>query len=185
MARLLHLNGPPGIGKSTLARRWAADHPGTLTCDVDLLRTMISGWADDFIGAGALIRSAALALITAYLEGGQDVVLPQLLMRVSELERFEAAAHRAGADFTTVMLLDDEASAVARFHRRGSDDADPWHDQVRRIVADQGGDEQLVRSYRALQDVLDQRPDAVEVRSLDGDVEGTYGLLLTAVGARP
>jgi adenylate kinase family enzyme len=26
---VLHLNGPPGVGKSTLAGRWADEHPGT------------------------------------------------------------------------------------------------------------------------------------------------------------
>lgn len=77
MTRLILLNGLPGVGKSTLARRWAADHPGTLVCDVDVLRTWIGGWRDDFVGAGALVRPGALGLIRGYLEGG-DVVLPQL-----------------------------------------------------------------------------------------------------------
>jgi hypothetical protein len=35
---LLHLNGPSGVGKSTLARAHAARHPGTLVCDIDELR---------------------------------------------------------------------------------------------------------------------------------------------------
>ena len=139
--RLLHLNGPPGIRKSTLARRWAAEHPGTLCCDVDVLRTMIGGWEDDFAAAGGRIRSAALAFIGAYLADGQDVVLPQMLARVSELERFEAAATGVGAEFVTVMLHDQEDSAVARFHARGAVDADPWHDEVRRIVLAEGGDD--------------------------------------------
>ena len=56
MSRLIHLNGPPGIGKSTLARRYVAAHAGVLNCDIDVLRTLIGGWKDDFPGAGALIR---------------------------------------------------------------------------------------------------------------------------------
>ena len=51
-ARLIHLNGPPGIGKSTLARRYAAEHAGVLLCDVDVLRTMIGGWQEDDGAAG-------------------------------------------------------------------------------------------------------------------------------------
>lgn len=51
MSRLIHLNGPPGIGKSTLARRYVSEHPGVLNCDIDVLRTFIGGWEDDFAGA--------------------------------------------------------------------------------------------------------------------------------------
>ncbi|CAN5143885.1 hypothetical protein BH09ACT12_BH09ACT12_08150 [soil metagenome] len=185
MPRLIHLNGSPGIGKSTLARRYAADHPGVLNCDIDVLRTMIGGWDADFEAAGGLIRSPALAFIEAYLRGGHDVVLPQMLARVTELERFEAAARQAGAEFVTVLLVDDEASAVARFHARGAGDADPWHMQVRRIVAEQGGDAVLTHYHHALRTLLTQRPDTIEVRSVDRDPEGTYRAVLTAVGATP
>lgn len=80
MSRLIHLNGPPGIGKSTLARRYVADHRGVLNCDVDVLRTLIGGWQSDFQAAGALIRPAALAMIRAYLDNGHDVVLPQMML---------------------------------------------------------------------------------------------------------
>ncbi|WP_299053185.1 AAA family ATPase [uncultured Nocardioides sp.] len=181
MARLLLLNGPPGIGKSTLARRYAADRPGTLVCDVDVLRTLIGGWQDDFGGAGALIRPAALAMITAYLRGGQDVVLPQLLADPAELARFEAAATEAGADFLERVLMDDADATVARFHRRGSDGADPWHDQVRAIVAGQGGDAHLRDRHAVLTRLLGERTGAIAVPSREGDVEGTYSALIATL----
>ena len=108
MTRLLHLNGPPGIGKSTLARRYATDHPGVLVCDIDLLRTLVGGWESRFAETGALIRPAALAMISAYLSGGHDVVLPQMLVRPEELARFEAAARTAGADFVERFVMDSQ-----------------------------------------------------------------------------
>src|SRR6476469_9691128 len=90
--RLILLNGPPAAGKSTLARRWADDHPGTLLLDIDLLRTMVAGWQDDLLGAGARIRTTALATAAAYLGEGGDVVVPQLLADPVQLARFEAVA---------------------------------------------------------------------------------------------
>lgn len=63
--RLIHLNGPPGVGKTTLAARYATDHPGTLDCEVDQLRGLVGGVEKDFAGAGALIRPAAIAMISA------------------------------------------------------------------------------------------------------------------------
>ncbi|MET1058723.1 MAG: AAA family ATPase [Nocardioides sp.] len=183
MSRLLHLNGPPGIGKSTLARRYVDDHPGVLNCDIDVLRTLIGGWQADFAGAGALIRPAALAMITAYLRTGHDVVLPQMLIRLTELEKFELAADDARAEFVACMLTDTEASAVSRFYRRGESDSDiAWHQQVREIVEADGGEDALTACHRGLQELLASRPGTAVIRSTEGEIDATYRNLLETVG---
>ena len=182
MSRLIHLNGPPGIGKSTLARRYASEHPGVLNCDIDVLRTLIGGWRTDFRGAGALIRPAALAMIEAYLASGHDVVLPQMLADPSELARFEACADNVGAQFVERILMDSPAASVARFHSRGSPAAeDPWHDQVRAIVAADGGDEALVGWHAALLLLLLERPSAIVIASANGAVDATFRALLESL----
>ena len=181
MARLILINGMPGVGKSTLARRFAADHPGTLVCDIDVLRTFVSGWRDDFATAGARIRPAALGLIRGYLSESGDVVLPQLFARVSELQRFERAAYDAGAEFGEVMLEAAEDDAVLRFHRR-DDGTDPWHPIVREIVAESGGDEHLRAYASKLADLMSQRPTTKVVPSVAGDLEATYESLHAALG---
>ena len=48
MPRFIHLNGPPGIGKSTVARAFAAEHPGVLNLDIDQVVALIGGWQDCF-----------------------------------------------------------------------------------------------------------------------------------------
>lgn len=182
MSRLIHLNGPPGIGKSTLARMFVDNHPGVLNCDVDVLRTLIGGWQEDFPRAGALIRPAALAMIEAYLRSGHDVVFPQMLFNPLEVSRFEESATQAGADFVERMLMDTPTAAVARFHRRGhSGPEDPWHAQVRTIVAAQGGDALLADNHEALERLLHERPAAVVVNSSEGEIEQTYALLVESL----
>ena len=179
MSRLIHLNGPPGIGKSIPARRFVDAHPGVLNCDVDVLRTLIGGWQSDFSRAGALIRPAALAMIEAYLRNGNDVVLPQMLIDPVELARFEKSATDAGAEFIERMLMDTPIASVARFHRRGqSESEDPWHDHVRTIVAAQGGDAMLAQQHAALERLLAERPAAVVIDSIEGDIEQTFRSLI-------
>jgi hypothetical protein len=79
MARLIHLNGPSRVGKSTLARRYANDHPGTLALDLDVLAGLIGGWKENFSTALEMARGHGRELATRHLRGGYDVILPQLV----------------------------------------------------------------------------------------------------------
>lgn len=173
--RLIHLNGMPGIGKSTIARRYAASHPGTLVCDIDVLRTFVGGWEADFASAGRLIRPAALGLVRAYVAESGDVVLPQLLSRLSELERFERAALDAGAAFVEVMLTGDAYAATRRVRARAGRPGS-WERAVRDV-----GEKTLAGYRRGLGEVLGSRPATRVVTVTDGDVEATYASLRAAL----
>ena len=62
----------------------------------------------------------------------------------------------------------------------GSATRRPWHEQVRNIVAWQGGDEALLSWYAALQRLLEQRPRALVVQSVEGDIDTTYQRLISS-----
>jgi hypothetical protein len=53
VARLVHLNGPPGIGKPTLSALYVDQNPGSLNLDVDILHRLVGGWQDEEITAFA------------------------------------------------------------------------------------------------------------------------------------
>ncbi|HET6154635.1 MAG TPA: AAA family ATPase [Marmoricola sp.] len=180
MTRLIHLNGPPGIGKSTLAARYAEEHPHVLNCDIDTLRSMIGGWRHDFVAAGDLIRPAALAMIGAYLRTGNDVVLPQLLLQPEEIATFEECATRAGAQFVERILMDTAARSVTRFHQRGT--SDPRDAVIKEFVHLQGGEVFLVSVHAALEQLAHEREGALVIPSVEGDVRGTHDLLVTSLG---
>ncbi len=174
---VLHLNGPPGVGKSTLARRWADQHPGTLLLDPDALRTWVSGWREDFVATGARIRPVALAMLSAYVADGGSVVLAQLVANEGELARFESAAVDAGGQFVEVFVEADDLAE--RFWSRRVDE--PWLEAVHELVAEAPADhlEQYADRLAALSEA---RPDAVRLSTRTGDFEGSYAALVAAVG---
>lgn len=180
MTALIHLNGPPGIGKSTLAALYADRHPGTLNLDIDALHPLVGGWQDEDNNTHELLRRVALAMAATHLGGGHDVVLPQYLARLTEIDRFEGVAQEQGADFREVVLLAGKSEAIARFDRR-SDDSD-WGRHNRRLVASHGGPAMLASMYDRLLEILPARPAAVVLRCEPGAVEATYALLLEALG---
>jgi len=119
IARLIHLNGAPGIGKSSLARRYLDDHPLALLLEVDALRTSL-GRRSDHEESKVVARDLALALADRHFGAGYDVVVPQLLARPEFIEALEGVALRAGAGFIEVLLEVDLTVNIERFWARRS-----------------------------------------------------------------
>lgn len=117
-ATLLLLNGPPAVGKSTLARAVAAARPLTLVVEVDDLRTAMSGWEVDE-SSKERARRLAVALVDDHLGAGHDVIVPQFLGRAAFAEELATVAGRHGARFIEVVLVADPRLVIERFeHRR-------------------------------------------------------------------
>ena len=185
MTALIHLNGPPGIGKSTLAARYADQHPGTLNLDVDTLHHLIGGWRESQGRFHNLLRPIARAMAATHLAGGHDVILPQYVGVAAELAAFEEVAGDVGAGFIEIVLLDDKAAAISRFNDR-QDETD-WGRHNRELVESLGGDELLSQMHDRLLDLVEQRPDAIVLHSQAGAVQQTYAevqrLIWAAMGA--
>lgn len=187
--RFIHLHGPAGIGKSTIAQMYADRHPMVLNLDIDRIRTLIGGWREAFSATGTSARALAHSMARTHLGSGHDVVMPQLVARLEEVQRFADTALAAGARFCEVALMDSREAATSRFARRGTaagenvGDWAGWHQQVTGLVAASGGDALLAQMYDDLEDVLRQRPDVRIVRSIAGDPESTYDAVMHALSA--
>lgn len=180
MAELILLNGPPGIGKSTLAGMYADGHPGVLNLDVDKVRCLIGGWEEDFQAAGNLVRPIALSMAATHLMAGHTVIMPQYLDSGDEVLLFHNAAEEAGAGFREIVLMDSREASVERFYSR-KDSQDPWHARVTAIVEQGGGSQLLESMYEHLAIGLDSRPMATTITSRRGHIEETYEDLTAAL----
>ncbi|SDM56886.1 AAA family ATPase [Allokutzneria albata] len=181
MARLIHLNGPSGVGKSTCAQTYADRHPGVLNLDTDQVVSLIGGWQDDFWEALKAGRRLAIGMAETHLRAGHDVVMPQLTTTVEEIEGFQAAAGRAGAEYHEIVLMAGKRQTIDRFTARTADSAEDRHRHLADIIARGGGPALLERVHDHLTAYVRTRPECVVVRTDECGPDQTYDAVVAAL----
>lgn len=171
MPRLIHLNGPTGVGKSTIAARYAADHPKTLNLDADEIVRLVGGWQTDFGGVVKLVRPLALTMAATHLRSGHDVVMPQLITDRGQSAAFAEAAASAGADYVEFVLLAPPETTIDRFQRRDR--------PIDRAVEALGGATVIRRIHDHLAAYL--TPESTIIATDGSDADQTYKTLMAAL----
>ena len=172
IATLILLNGPPGVGKSTIARRLRDDRPLSLLVDVDELWPLISEW-EHHEASQSLAFAAGLGMARAHLEAGYDVVAPQYAVGGDFFAAVDALVAVTAVSCHEIVLTGDPARVAARFRQRRAERASAGDRDVSANIADDRVDEVIARATEELTAIVATRPRAVVV-STAGGVEATY-----------
>lgn len=182
MPRLIHLNGPSRVGKSTLARRFANAHPGTLVLDLDVLAGLVGGWKADFSAALDIARGLGRELAVRHLQSGYDVIFPQLVTVHDDDPDAALAdvARMVDATYVHVALLVDDREGLQRLkNKRPSTEVEA---HVQAVLTDPDSD--LILRIRAhLHEYLRTRPDTIQIDTTNLTEEEAYALLVEALRA--
>jgi predicted kinase len=184
LPRLILLNGPPAVGKSTIAARYVEDHPMALNLDVDTVRSLLGGWIDDQPESGRLARLLAVAMATAHLREGKDVVVPQLIARPPFAEALASLAAAAPAAFHEIVLVADREEVLQRLSARHATPSEPGRFNPRDLVATNGGAVGAGLLHDRLMAFVASRPGAQMVRSVRDRPEQTYDEVLALLDGR-
>lgn len=169
--KLIILNGPLGIGKSTLAQLYVDEHPLALKLDIDELCAQIGQWRDQAPESRRLSKDLAEIMTKTYLNSGHDVVIPQIFRQTKWLEALEKVASDTGAEFYEILLDVERDEAIRRFEVRGGVRSGGLIDRGGGIVKVEAMYDEMAETARA-------RPSTKCLIPQFGDIDATYKALM-------
>ncbi|MFE6736322.1 AAA family ATPase [Microbacterium sp. NPDC057650] len=159
----IFVNGLPGSGKSTYARRFVESRRGWLNLDVDLLRGLLGTASIDFVQAGAEVQPLALALLREQIGRGGNVIFPQLFFTPEEAAPFEEAVVASGGRVVRTLLHEGTEECWRRVEERAHGSASGSIDRgILALLAEAGGAVEIERMQRQLS-AWSERPDAPRI----------------------
>ncbi len=117
--KLILINGPTGIGKSTIAGKIHQVLPLSFLLDIDAQRRYINGYRENREKSLDLVLKLSLVMVEGYLQSGHDVIIDKVLTDAQISERFLELGRRYGATVFEFVLNADKETSVARANERG------------------------------------------------------------------
>jgi predicted kinase len=176
-AKLILINGFSASGKTTIAKQYVADHTLAIAIEADTLVDSIGNWTHHRDEARQLAFELTKAMIGAYLPSGHDVVLPYMVLDITEVEQFESIARDCDAAYYEVVLYNEQTDAIARLLERGK-----WGMASSPSITEE---DLLVieRDFASMQAALEQRPSATKIPLKGNGPGATYRQPLQLVGS--
>lgn len=149
--KLILINGPTGIGKSTVAEKVHNNYPLSFLVDIDALRRYISGYREHKVQSKKLSLLVSESIVETYLKSGHDVVIDKVFTDVEVADRFIELGKKYDADVYEFILNASRELVIKRAEERGYRE---------------GGlltPEKVVKFWEGIQDYIKKRSEAVVI----------------------
>ncbi len=168
--KLIIINGPWGVGKSTLAAQLHADMPRSVHVEIDVLRKSICGYDDSPEENFRFVIRLASDIIQRCLEEGRDVIVDKMLRANDLLDDIRQAGDRHGADVFELMLWASLETVLERGSRRG-------------YSAGVFSREKAIEAWEQSEKIMGERKDAVVVDTENKTPEKVYEIIKQKIAA--
>ena len=176
---LLVINGAPGIGKSTLARRYVDEVPLALLVEIDQIRMQLGGWVDRE-ESRIVARGLAFELMRAHLRNDRDVVVAQFFGRPEFLAEMRDLAITHHTPLVEVCLTSGPEVLIEGFRARRIQYMERGLDHPQSDLDETSLVGELTRTNNQV--VRDASARGSVILPVNGDVEESLDCLRAAVG---
>lgn len=167
--KLIIINGPTGIGKSTISKMIHNDLAISFLLAMDEQRRYISKYQEYRIDSRDLVRDLSLGIIDTYLQTGHDVIVDAVITDSVFMEKIIAIGTKYDATILEFILNSDQETLIARAADRGYREGS--------LLTP----EKVIEFWENIQVYIKERPNAIVVNSINLSIENTYAYIKSRV----
>ena len=149
--KLILINGPTGIGKSTVAQKIHQAYPLSFLVDIDALRRYISGYRENKDESKQLSLLVSESIVETYLKSGHDVILDKVFTDPEIVDRFIELGKKYNAEVSECILNASRGLVIQRAEERGF--------RENGLLTP----EKVVKFWEGIQEYIKKRPRAIVV----------------------
>ena len=160
--KIIIINGPTGIGKSTISSMVHQDLPLSFLLSIDEQRRYISHYRENRIESRDLARNLALGIIDNYLQTGNDIIIDAVITDIKFIEKIVQIGPKHNSKIFEFILNSDKDTLIKRAKERGFRE---------------GGlltPEKVIEFWHNIQLYIENRPDSQVLNTEKLTIEETY-----------